>query len=128
MNSELEKRASNTQLQRENRPVVSPAITLNENEDGYALEVYLPGVVEADLSLTVEDRTLMIEAVNSVTPPEGYELIREECPQVRYRGVFEIPERVDTSEVNAALKNGILRIDLPKHEEVKPRKIAVSSG
>lgn len=107
---------------------VVPAAFAEETPDGFELRIELPGVSESDLDLTIEDRTLAVQAQNSCDPPAGFRTVREECPAVRYRGVYEIPELVDTSSIKAALKDGMLKVVLPKREEVKPRKIAITSG
>ncbi len=117
------------QFEQSPRREVAPSVTLEEIQDGYIMRVGLPGVDESDLHLTVEDRTLSIEADTRYETPQGYRLIREECPPVRYKGVYEIPDLVKADGINAKLSSdGVLRIELPKREEVKPRKIAVSAG
>jgi HSP20 family molecular chaperone IbpA len=109
------------------RPEVAPLVRVRETAEGYEFAAELPAVAESALHVTVEERTLAIEAETEWTPKEGYRLVREEFPAVRYRGVFEIPERVDAGGIRATLRNGVLRLSLPKREEVKPRRIAVTS-
>lgn len=110
------------------RREVSPSATLRESEDGYVMRIGLPGVEDSDLQLTVEGSTLALEADTRYETPEGFQLIREECPPVCYKAVYEIPDLVQAEAVKAQLKDGVLIVELPKREEVKPRKIAVKAG
>jgi len=112
----------------ENRPLVVPSVDVREDGDGYTIQVALPGVAEDAVHLTIEDRTLLLEADNDVAVPEGYTVVRREIPELRYRAVFELPDRVDAGAIRSQIKNGMLSVVLPKREEVKPRRIAVTAG
>lgn len=129
MNKEVQNRGQSSVAARRERPRrdVAPVATVTEREDAYIMDILLPGVCESDISLTAENRTLVIEALNHVDQPENSNLIREEFPQVRYRGVYELPDHLD-QDIKAKLKNGVLRLCLPKREEAKPRKITVKAG
>lgn len=113
---------------RENRPVVYPVVNVHETDDGYDVKASLPGVAESDVTLSVENRTLTIEAINTAAVPEGYTTLRQEFGPVRYRRVFELPDHVDADGITAALAQGVLTVKLPKREEVKPRRIAVKAA
>lgn len=130
MANELEKRKEEALSTSEQAPrrEVTPSVALRESEDGYVMRIGLPGVEETDLQLTVEGSSLALEADTRYETPEGYELIREECPPVRYKALYEIPDLVQADAVKARLKDGVLTVELPKREEVKPRKIAVKAG
>lgn len=111
-----------------NRPLVAPVISVREDADGYILRADLPGVMQDAVELTVEDRTLILEAENTVATPEGYTMVRQEIPPLCYHAVFEIPERVEAGGIQSTLENGVLTVTLPKREEVKPRRISVTAG
>ena len=114
----------NQQIEK-NRQRVTPAVEITEDSNGYVLTAQLPGVAEEAVHLTVEDRTLVLEADNQVAAPEGFKVLRREIAERHYRAAFELPERVDTVKITSALRNGVLTVTLPKREEVKPRRIAV---
>lgn len=112
----------------QDRPQVAPAVDVREDHEGYTLTAGLPGVAEEAVHLTVEDRTLMLDAENSIVPPEGYTVLRQEIPAIRYHAVFELPDRVDIGGIRSTLRNGVLTVALPKREEVKPRRVPVVAG
>jgi len=123
----LIKRTEND-VQKINRMELVPASRVAENEDGFTLTVELPGVGEQDVELTLEYRTLTVTAENAVQSFKDHTQILAEIPETRYRATFELPERVDTSGIKAAHRNGLLILTLPKREEIKPRRIAVEAG
>jgi HSP20 family molecular chaperone IbpA len=112
----------------QDRPQVAPVVDVKEDGEGYTLTANLPGVPEGAVQLTVEDRTLMLDAENDVAAPEGYTVLRREIPALHYRAVFELPDRVDVGAVKSTLRNGVLTVVLPKREEVKPRRVPVVTG
>jgi len=115
-------------VQKDTRLEVTPISRVDESDEAFTLTVELPGVSEKEIELTLEDRTLSVTAENTVERFKDYTLVLTEVPEVRYRAAFEIPERVDTANLKAATRNGLLILTLPKREEVKPRRIAITAG
>lgn len=107
---------------------VTPVNRITENADAFTLTLELPGVLEKEVEVSLEDRTLTVNAVNGFEEHKGYTLALNEIPAVRYRAAFELPERIDTAMLKATCKGGLLVMTLPKREEVKPRRIAISAG
>ena len=116
------------EVQKASRLEVTPATRVEESEDAFTLTVELPGVNEKDIELTLENKTLAITAENTVQSFKDHSLVLTEIPEVRYRTAFDLPERVDTAGIKATNKNGLLILSLPKREEVKPRRIAITAG
>jgi len=116
------------EVQKVNRREVTPVTRVEENAEAFTLTVELPGVSENEIELTLENRTLSITAENTVPNFKDYTLVLTEIPEVRYRAAFDLPERVDTAGGKAANKNGLLILTLPKREEVKPHRIAITAG
>lgn len=112
----------------QDRTPVVPVVDVREDHEGYTLTAELPGAVEGAVQLTIEDRTLMLDAENNVAAPEDYTMLRQEIPALRYRAVFELPDRVDVGAIQSTLRNGLLTVTLPKREEVKPRRVQVMTG
>ena len=117
-----------TDVQKVNRMEVVPVTRVSENAEDFTLTVELPGVSEKEIDLTLERRTLTITAENTAQSFKDYTLMLTEIPEVRYRAAFELPERVDTAGIKAANRSGLLILTLPKREEVKPRRIAITAG
>ena len=115
-------------VQKKNRVELTPASRVLEGEEAYTLTVELPGVSEKEIELTLENRVLSITAENTLETFKDYALVLHELPEVRYRAAFDLPEHVDTAGIKAANKNGLLILTLPKREEVKPRRIAITAG
>ena len=116
------------EVQKMNRQEVTPVSRVDENDDAFTLTLELPGVTEKGIDLSLEERTLSVTAENTVETFKNYTLVLSEIPELRYRAAFELPERVDTEGIKAAHKNGLLVLTLPKREEVKPRRIAITAG
>ncbi len=106
----------------------APQGRVSETPDAFEVRLDLPGVEQKALNVSIEERTLTVEADSTVTPREGYKLVREEFAPARYRAMYEIPDRVDPSGIKASLSQGVLVLTLPKREEVKPRRIEISPG
>lgn len=116
------------EVERANRLELTPVSRITESEEAFTLTMELPGVSEKQVELTLEDRTLTVTAEKEVASFKDYTLILNEIQEARYRAAFELPERVDTAKVQASCKNGMLVLTLPKREEVKPRRIAITAG
>lgn len=116
------------EAQKVNRAELTPASRVEESKDAYTLTVELPGVIEKDIEVTLENRVLSVTAENTVESMREHTLVLSEIPEARYRAAFDLPEHVNTEGIKATNKNGLLILTLPKHEEVKPRRIAVTVG
>ena len=116
------------EVQKVNRVELTPASRVEEGKDAYTLAVELPGVGEKDIEVTLENCVLSITAENTVELMKDFTLVLNEIPEVRYRAAFDLPEHVNTADIKAANKNGLLILTLPKHDEVKSRRIAITVG
>jgi len=102
---------------------VTPPVDIYETAGGLVVKADLPGVEKENLDLQVENNLLTIRAKPSHTTA-GESLYRE-YELVNFFRQFELNEKVDQSKISAELKHGVLTLQLPKAEEVKPRKIDV---
>jgi HSP20 family protein len=113
---------------RPHRPRVWPALNAFETKDAFVYKAEVPGLAEGDLSVYVEDESLIVRGERKSNVPEGYEVhLRERQPAAFSRKVT-LPGRVDADAVTAALKDGVLTITLPKAKETLPRQVAVRAG
>ncbi len=103
----------------------SPRVDIYETEDEFVVNAELPGVKEKSLDIKVEGNALVIKGYR----PHLHDLSSEErggkyhmveCTYGAFKRSFLLPESVDAGKITAMLKDGILRIALPK----KSRDIA----
>lgn len=107
-------------------PTVKPAYEVKENADAYGLTVYLPGVAKEALEITAEETQFRVFARRAWKRPEGWTCVYREATDAPFELILTHDNLIDTGKVVAELKDGVLRVSLPKHEAAKPRKIAVS--
>ncbi len=103
----------------------APPASVSETADGYTLELEMPGVSKDGLEISVENNELSIVGRRSVPAIDGTPIHRESRAH-NYRRLFEIDPSIDSGKIAARINQGVVTLTLPKAEEVKPRKIAVS--
>jgi HSP20 family protein len=118
-------RENRNAVQRRAEQFVTPVASVVEDGDAYLLRVEMPGVNKEGLEISVENNELTITGRRDLAQIEGT-LIHRESRTEDFRRVFELDPRVDTSKISARIDQGFLTLTLPKAEQVKPRKIAVS--
>jgi len=108
---------------------VVPPVDVFENENAITVLADLPGVPRDQLNLRVDGDTLVIEATASAasTPPD-MELVYGELQCPAYRRQFTLSRELDTARIEAQLRDGVLRLTIPKAEEARPRRIQVQAG
>jgi len=109
-------------------PTFTPAVDIFETETGLTLLADMPGVKTKDLDIDLRDDILTL--AGRVAPPEGadeLDVIRE-YRTGKYVRQFTVSEAIDQSKISAQLKDGVLRLVLPKAEKAVPRKITVKAG
>lgn len=105
---------------------VKPAHDVKESDEAWGLTVHLPGVAKDGLELTAEDGQVTIRGRRSWQAPAGWTAVYRESVDAPYELVLEHDNAVDVEKIHAELKDGVLRVSLPKAEAIKPRKIAVN--
>lgn len=109
-------------------PVFTPAVDIFETDKEITLLADMPGVKPDDL--TIDLRENMLTLSGDVAPFEnaGEEFLLAEYETGKYYRQFSLSEVIDQNRIDAQMKNGVLRLSLPKMEKAKPRKIAVKAG
>ncbi len=107
-------------------PVISPVVDIFENDDEILLHADMPGVAKEDVSVNVDNGKLSISGVRSLQVSGAANW--EEFADVEYRRTFSVPQSIDVAKVNAELKDGVLRLHLPKSEAAKPRQIKIKAA
>ena len=103
-----------------------PPVDVVEDSTGITLRADLPGVPKEKLKLQVEADTLTIEGEVSFGMPEGMEASYAEVSVPRFRRVFTLSKELETGNVSAELKNGVLSLRIPKAEHAQPRRIDIN--
>jgi HSP20 family protein len=117
-------RSSDAQAQR----AVLPAVDVFEDPTGITLLADMPGVPKDRLDVKVEADTLLIEGEVAAPTPEGLEAVYAEVRVPRYRRTFTLSRELDTSKVEANLKDGVLTLRIPKQAHAQPRRIEVRAA
>mgnify|MGYP001424733073 CR=1 FL=1 len=89
---------------------------VEENEQGYFIQLDAPGIRKEDLKISVENRHLLIEGE------------RKGQTTRKLRRAFNLPDDVDTAQIAAQMKDGVLELALPKKEQAKPKLIEVQEA
>ena len=111
------------------RSTVFPALNMWEDEEHFYVEAELPGFELEDLEIYVTGESqLSISGHRRQVEHEGGTWHRQERAFGSFRRTFELPSEVNSDGVSATLKNGILKLTLPKREEAKPRRIEVKAN
>ena len=113
---------------REQQPFVVPPVDIYEDEGGITLLADLPGVARVRLGTRVDGDNLVLEATAATAQPEDMQLVYGEAQFPSYRREFTLSRELDASRIEASLKDGVLRLTIPKLEEAKPRRIEVRVG
>jgi HSP20 family protein len=111
--------------ERASRVVHVPRVDVRESKDGFLVVAELPGASQETVDLTVEKNVLTISAKAEPSAPEGYRRIYGAELAREYHRVFHLSEAIDRDGIRATMKNGVLRLTLPKASEALPRRIAV---
>ncbi len=108
----------------------TPAANITENEGDFQLELAVPGMNKEDFKIDVENNLLTVSSEKQTQNEENEKNItRKEFVYGCFSRSFTLPKSVDTDNINATYKNGILQVVLPKREEEKTkvkREIAIA--
>ena len=105
---------------------IRPLYEVRETDEAWGLQVYLPGVAREGLEISAEEGLITIRGRRDWKAPAGWTLLYRESADAPYELVLQHDNTIDVEKIHAELKDGVLRISLPKAEAVKPRRIAVS--
>jgi HSP20 family protein len=97
----------------------SPSFQVNTTEDGWRIDVPMPGINPKDVSLEVAGNTLTIRAE---TPSE-----EKDTSVARFEQSFSIPQFLDLDKLTASHRHGMLRLTLPLKDSVKPRRVKIET-
>lgn len=107
---------------------VVPPVDVFENDASITLLADLPGVARDQLHVRVDGDTLLLEATATAASPAQMELVYGEAQVPSYRRQFTLSRELDAARIEAQLRDGVLRLTIPKAEEARPRRIQVQVG
>jgi HSP20 family protein len=105
---------------------LKPAYEITENAEAWGLIAQLPGVTKEGLELTAEEGRVTVRGRRAWQKPEAWTAVYRESVDAPYELTLEHDNTVDADKIHAELKDGVLRVSLPKAEALKPRKIVVN--
>jgi HSP20 family protein len=94
----------------------SPSFQVTTTDDGWRVDVPLPGIDPRNVTLESAGHTLTIRAEQSPSSDVG---------AARYEQSFNVPQFLDLEKISAAHRHGMLQLTLPLKESVKPRRIHI---
>ena len=103
-----------------------PAVDIYENDDEILLHADMPGVVKEDVSVNIDNGTLSLSSVRRFDNKGVSNW--EEFSDVEYVRSFSVPQSIDVERVEAELKDGVLKLYLPKSEGAKPKMIEIKAA
>lgn len=114
--------------QSQRRITLTPPVDIFEDSRGVTLWADLPGVTKDRLDVKVHDGNLYIEAEAVVPTPAGLRLQHAEIRQPHFARAFSLGADFDASQIDANLKDGVLKLTIPRRDEARPRRIEVSTN
>ncbi len=104
----------------------APAVDISEKDEAVFVRAEVPGMNKEDIKLTVHDGTLTISGEKKQEKTDEKEnYYRTERSFGSFCRTFSLPTSINSGEIKANYKEGILMVELPKVEEAKPKEIAI---
>lgn len=103
-----------------------PSVDIYETDSGIVIEAELPGVKQDDIHIEVENHILSLKGErkeNNEVKEDNY--YRRERVVGRFHRAFTLPVDCNHDAIKASFNNGVLRLEIPKPEEKKPKKVAI---
>lgn len=105
----------------------NPSVDIFENKDQIVLEAELPGMKREDFDLSIENNVITLKGERRFEKKdEGDNYHRVERSYGSFTRSFTLPQSVQPENVAAEYRNGVLRVKMPKREEIKARRIEIT--
>jgi HSP20 family molecular chaperone IbpA len=111
-----------------NIKIFTPKVDIYETQDSMVLIADVPGVDENSVEVILDKNVLKINGTVEQTGEEKRRIFYAEYDIGDYQRTFTLSEEVDRENIEATVKNGVLRLVLHKAEPVKAKKIAIKAG
>ena len=103
-----------------------PRTNLYDKGDHFTIRAEVPGFSKEDLNIKIQGNYLEMSGKREADVPKGYAVHRSERGTLNFSRSMTLPSEVDSTKVEAALKDGVLTLKLPKAEAAKPKQITVN--
>jgi len=109
-------------------PVYTPPVDIFESDDSISLLADIPGVKAEDLKIDLRENVLTLSGRVATSESTAETPVLREYASGTYFRQFTLSEHIDQAKIDAKLTDGVLRLELPKVERVKPRQITVKTN
>ena len=107
----------------------APPVDIYEDEHTITLKLEVPGIDEKDIDVRIENTTLTVHGERKIEKEEKEENFRRvERQYGSFTRSFTLPSSIDSAQVSAHYDKGVLKINLAKKAEAKPKQIKISVG
>lgn len=103
---------------------VTPSAFVRTSDEGYELDIALPGVPKSGVEITFDDGILTVTGRRSNV--DHGEVVYRESAEASFRRAFRLDPVIDAGRIEANLNQGVLTLRLPKTESARPRQIALN--
>ena len=108
--------------------MVSTPMDVYADGDGYVVELALPGVKSEDIDIQLTGTTLSISGEIKRAVPEGSRYLVCQRQAGPFQTSVTLSDAADSAQVKATFEDGLLRLEVPKSEASKPKRIALKAG
>ncbi len=108
--------------------VYTPDVDIMERSDNIVVVADMPGVDESSVDVTLEKNVLTIYGKVEPEIPDKHQLAYREYGVGDYQRSFTVSDEIDRDKIQATVKNGVLRLILPKAKTARTTKISVKAG
>ena len=106
-----------------------PKVNVYEYDKKVGIIAEIPGLDKKDLKIEVEDGILIISGdKHGLFDDKGAKVLRRELKGSSFKRQFELGEQLNGDKIKASFKDGLLSVEIPKVEQVKPKKTSVKIG
>jgi HSP20 family molecular chaperone IbpA len=105
-----------------------PRADIYETGEAIVVVADMPGIDENSVEITLENNVLTINGYVEAMQPESHSLAYAEYEVGDYQRAFTLSDQIDRDGIEAVVKDGVLRLHLPKVAEAKKRKISIKAG
>lgn len=123
-----ESAASTTEARPADRRTAAPRVDIHESAEAVHLLADMPGVAADGLEVSVHGDVLTLRGRSRAQEPEKTHAIWREYAIRDYERSFRLGHAIDSERITAAVKDGVVRVTLPKAAVAQPKRIAVTAG
>ena len=113
---------------------ISPKVDVKEDKDAYIMEMDLPGMSDKDVDIELDRNVLTISSKKEDKKDEkkeekdGAKWLIHERSAMQFTRSFTLPEDVDSENLSAHVKDGILTVTMPRKALASPKRIAITAA